>query len=253
MNRQLVTIFIAITLTIPLFIAILFNTAIFSFAPGEIGDWIGFWGSYLGAIVSISGVLYTTYLLIENERKKTSKADLQNDVKKVREMIINKSVKELHYINNSIRNFESVASLWHKFFCESSPNVEEYKVELYVLMSEWKNNLKAEEYVLQIEIEQLQFMLLFLEKREMEFSSIYLYTVKMYSYLEHGQHFYSTIDAINKSIWKSADVNRMKKIVSNYFLSGGGDLVETHINCFQSILNEVQNENREFLKKLYLN
>lgn len=63
------TLLLSIILGIPGFLAISAKLSIFSFAPGKVDSWIGFWGSYLGGIVGMVAVIITTFFLIGNQNK----------------------------------------------------------------------------------------------------------------------------------------------------------------------------------------
>jgi len=57
-------IIVYIFLTLPLLIANVLSVDWFGFAPGKADAWIGFWGSYLGGIVGLAGVVVTTLFTI---------------------------------------------------------------------------------------------------------------------------------------------------------------------------------------------
>ncbi|MET3659641.1 hypothetical protein [Sporosarcina psychrophila] len=59
----------AIVISIPLLIALLLNVNIFNFALGNTESWIAFWGSYIGGMFGMIGVIITTYIIISNNKK----------------------------------------------------------------------------------------------------------------------------------------------------------------------------------------
>lgn len=50
--------------TLPLLIANVLSVDWFGFAPGKADAWIGFWGSYLGGVVGLVGVVATTFYIV---------------------------------------------------------------------------------------------------------------------------------------------------------------------------------------------
>lgn len=59
----------AIVISIPLLIALLLNVKIFNFALGNTESWIAFWGSYIGGMFGMIGVIFTTYFIINTQKK----------------------------------------------------------------------------------------------------------------------------------------------------------------------------------------
>lgn len=65
MKKILITLLLLVS---PLFMAFLLKLPVFSFALGKVDAWIGFWGSYLGALIGAFTVYLVTYFQIQAQR-----------------------------------------------------------------------------------------------------------------------------------------------------------------------------------------
>lgn len=117
MNKKHIFLLIGGILCLPLIVTLLLEFPLFSLARGEVGSWIGFWGSYLGNIIGLIGLSYATYFQIQYQQKlMLDEIHSQNELEKKRiyvEIILNKLndyLLCLNQLDNSIAKFHKVFS-----------------------------------------------------------------------------------------------------------------------------------------------
>lgn len=85
---------------IPGLIASFMTLPVFSEAPGNTDAWISFWGSYLGGIFGMIGVIVTTFFIIQNQNIQNKRERIkdfeQKNLEKILEMLF-----EIKYLINT--------------------------------------------------------------------------------------------------------------------------------------------------------
>lgn len=101
-------IFLVIIFGMPVLLSIAAKYPIFSFAPGEVGTWITFWGSYFGAIIGASAVYFVARYQINKQHEQQIKAiEIENIQSTKREM-------KQFYLKNKLVKIEEMQKILTK-------------------------------------------------------------------------------------------------------------------------------------------
>lgn len=78
----------------PLIMSLLLKVPMFGFADGNVESWIGFWGSYVGALIGAATVYFVTNLQVKEQRNIQLQA-----IKKEHENALKRELKQFHFKN----------------------------------------------------------------------------------------------------------------------------------------------------------
>lgn len=106
------------TIILAIFVPIIINLSIsfISWGSGSNDGWLGFWGGYLGALISIFGIYFQVTKSIEESEKNREEAKKSNDEK------INSQQRQLteQKINNEVHTLQAVRPFIRVNFCKKN-------------------------------------------------------------------------------------------------------------------------------------
>lgn len=244
MDKKLITIFLSVILIIPLFVAVMSNLEMFTFAPGDVGHWIGFWGSYLGATIGLAGVFFTTYLIIEKENEESRNAVKREIIKEAQKNIYDVYKIEAIYLNECVKYLEHLSLLLSKEI-----NIS----EIYSIQSHYKNNLKKEEILFHTKINELKYSLYAIKYSGIDILHIEEFVGEKFSYMECISRAILKYQEVTREIVQQVDIKKRQDIIEQFIITK--DNIENHpqkdINQLSCYLNKIKEDNDRYLT--YLN
>lgn len=145
---------ILIALITPIFIAALSRVPIFQYSPGNFNSWIGYWGSYLGAIIGASVVYFVSKMQIEAQNQLQLDAiDKENKITLDREM-------EQYYFRlevEKLEDFFNEIDLFNRIVTNSYNDFVQYLVNSEALYSERDklNEEQTERFTTEVRIKRM--------------------------------------------------------------------------------------------------
>lgn len=131
-----------ILIVIPTIMVLLLFFPLFKYAPGDLNSWIPFWGSYLGAIIGLSAVVYATHIQLKEQKEyMKNEADL-NDRKERSRLYTNLVIERLFELEKLILTLDSVTSKRINIirdYCQIEEEKQNFEQE-----NNWKKKFKID-------------------------------------------------------------------------------------------------------------
>jgi hypothetical protein len=137
----------------PLIMSLLIKVPLFSFALGTVESWIGFWGSYLGALVGACTVYLVTNTQIQEQRK------IQLDsIREEHDNALRREMKQYHFRNqiDKIEDFYETIEEFLDSLTKCSNDFTKYITYTHILYGGQDTYTKEQETNYKEEIKELK-------------------------------------------------------------------------------------------------
>ncbi|SIS43483.1 hypothetical protein [Salimicrobium flavidum] len=137
----------------PLIMSLLIKVPLFNFSSGTTDSWIGFWGSYLGALVGAGTVYMVTNIQIQEQRK----IQLES-IREEHYNALKREMKQYHFRNqiDKIEDFNETIEEFLDTLTKCSNDFTKYITYTHILYGEQDNYTKEEETKYKEEIKELK-------------------------------------------------------------------------------------------------
>ncbi|MFE8701552.1 hypothetical protein ACFYKX_13185 [Cytobacillus sp. FJAT-54145] len=137
----------------PLIMSLLIKLHLFSYALGKVDSWIGFWGSYLGALIGAG----TVYVVTSKQIKEQRKIQLES-IREEHDNALRREMKQYHFRNqiDKIEEFYEIIEEFLDTLTKCSNDFTKYVTYTHVLYGGQDTYTNEEEAKFKAEIKEIK-------------------------------------------------------------------------------------------------